>query len=134
MGNEQKSGYFAAAGMGGFRIPYARQGKAECRIWYAPERKLYDVNLDTREYKEVEIDFDYQEIKEHEQGFMEESEWLQYCLNESAFNSLKDFLDGRITGNAFDKERQLQAFSRIHASTDGVCGERIHRFVKEKIK
>lgn len=129
-----KNGYFAASGMGGFRIPYCQRGKAECRIWYAPERKLYDINLDTRECKEVEIDFDYQELKEHEQGFMEESEWLQYCLNESAFNSLKDFLDGRITGNAFDRERQLQAFSRINASTDGACGERIHRFVKEKLK
>lgn len=130
--NRGKNGYFATAGMGGFVITYPRQGKADCRIWYAPERKLYEINIDTREYKEVEIDFDVQELKEHECGFMEESEWLQYCLKESAFNSLMDFLDGRITGNPFDRERQIRAFLKINASTDGACGERIHCFIKEK--
>ena len=128
-----KNGYFATAGMGGFVITYPRMGKVDCRIWYAPERRLYDVNIDTKEYKEVEIDFDYQDVKEHECGFMEESEWLQYCLNENAFNSLKNFLDGRITGNPFDRERQIRAFSKINASTDGACGERIHCFVKKKL-
>ncbi len=128
-----KNGYFATASMGGFIVTYPRQGKADCRIWYAPERKLYEINIDTKKYREVEIEFDCQELKEHECGFMEESEWLQYCLNENAFNSLKDFLDGRITGKPFDRERQIRAFSKINASTDGACGERIHRFVKEKL-
>ena len=82
-------------------------------------------------YKETEINrFDYEDLKEHEPGFMEESEWLQYCLNENAFHSLKDFLDGAITGNQFDRERQLRAFSKINADTEGRCGERVHRFVK----
>ena len=26
-----------------------------------------------------EIEFDYEELMEHEPGFMEESEWMQYC-------------------------------------------------------
>ena len=82
--------------MGGFVITIPQQGKADCRIWYAPERKLYDVNMDTGECREVGIDFDYSDLREHEPGFMEESEWMQYCLNENAFNSLKDFLDGNI--------------------------------------
>ncbi|MCI8659498.1 MAG: hypothetical protein HFG54_04535 [Lachnospiraceae bacterium] len=131
--NRGKNGYFAASGMGSFCVTYPRMGKADCRIWYAPERKLYDINIDTKEYKEIEINFDYQDLREHECGFMEESEWMQYCLNESAFNSLKDFLDGRITGNPFDRERQIRAFSKINASTDGACGKRIHRFVKGRL-
>lgn len=131
--NRGKNGYFAAGGMGDFVITYPQLGKADCRIWYAPERKLYDINIDTKEYEEVEIDFDYDELKEREPGFMEESEWLQYCLNENAFNSLKDLLDGNITGNQFDRERQLKAFSKINADTEGTCGEKVYRFVREKI-
>lgn len=128
-----KNGYFAAGGMGGFCIPYRQAGRADNRIWYAPERKLYDINIDTKECKEVEIEFDYDELKEHEPGFMEESEWMQYCLNENAFNSLKDLLDGNITGNRFDRERQLRAFSKVNANTDGTCGRNIYDFVKGKI-
>ena len=128
-----RNGYFTTWGMGGFASALPQDGEAVQRIWYAPERKLYDINIDTKEYKEVVIDFDYNELKEHEPGFMEESEWLQYCLNESAFNSLKDILDDNITGNRFDKGRQLKAFSKINADTAGTCGKNIYEFVCGKI-
>ena len=120
-------------GMGGFAITYPQRGKADCRVWYSPERKLYDINIDSKEYKEVEIEFDYNDLKEHEPGFMEESEWMQYCLNENAFNSLKDLLDDNITGNRFDRERQIRAFSKVNANTEGTCGRNIYDFVKGKI-
>ena len=132
MSNRGRNGYFCSEGMGGFCITFPQRGKADCRIWYAPKRRLYDINIDTKEYKEVEIDFDYEELKMQEPGFSEESEWLPYCLNESAFNSLNDLLDGNITGNSFDKERQINAFSRINVSTDGMCGEKIHCLVCQK--
>jgi len=131
--NRGKNGYFSSGGMGDFVITYPQKGKADCRIWYAPDGKLYDINIDTKEYREVEIDFDYDELKEHEPGFMEESEWMQYCLNENAFNSLKDLLDGNITGNPFDRERQLRAFSKINADTDGTCGRNVYDFVKGRV-
>ena len=63
---------------------------------------------------------------------MEESEWLQYCLWEDVFNSLENLLDGKITGKQFDRERQIKAFSKINASTDGRCEEKIHQFVRER--
>lgn len=131
--NRGKNGYFTAGGMGGFVITYPQRGKADCRIWYTPERKLYDINIETKAYKEVEIAFDYDELREHEPGYMEESEWLQYCLGENAFNSLKDLLDDNITGNPFDRERQLNAFSKINANTEGTCGRNVYHFVKGKI-
>lgn len=133
MSNRGRNGYFASEGMGGFCITFPQRGKADCRIWYAPERRLYDVNIDTKEYQEVEIDFDYEELKMREPGFSEESEWLPYCLNESAFNSLNDLLDETITGNPFDKERQIKAFSKINANTSGTCGEQIHKTVCEMV-
>ena len=127
--NRGKNGYFIAGGMGGFAITYPQMGKADCRIWYAPERRLYDINIETKEYKEAEIQFDYEELKEHEPGYMEESQWLQYCLYENSFNSLKDFLDSDVTGNPFYREKQIKSFSKIHASTDGRCGEKVHERV-----
>ena len=134
MGNAMrgKNGYFITSNMGGFIVSYP-QKKAKIRLWYVPERKLFDLNLDTKEYKEVEIDFDYEDLLQHEPGFMEESEWMQYCLNENAFHSLKDLLDNNIIGSSFDKERQLQAFAKINANTDGTCGKNIYKFVKEKV-
>lgn len=132
--NKGKNSYFVSGGMGGFIISDVRSGKADCRIWYDPDRKLYEINLVTKEYKEIDIDFDYGDLMKYEPGFMEESEWMQYCLNENVFNSLKDLLDDHITGNQFDRERQRRAFSKINANTEGTCGENIYRTVIRNCK
>lgn len=131
--NRGKNDYFRTGSIGGFVITRQQLGKPDCRIWYAPERKLYDINVFTKEYKEVEIEFDYDDLTAHEPGFTEESEWMQYCLTENAFNSLKDLLDNNITGNQFDRERQLKAFSNVNANTDGTCGKNVYEFIKGKI-
>ena len=115
-------------------IPLSQRGKSDCRIWCEPEKKLFDINIDSKEYKEVSIEYDYDDLMKHEPGYMEESEWMQYCLNENAFNSLKDLLDGDITGNQFDKARQLKAFAKINANTDGTCGRNVYEFVKGKLQ
>ncbi len=134
-----RDGYFATAGMGGFVMtePERRQsedtGIDSCRIWYAPERKLYEINVYTKKYKEIKIDFDYEDLLKHEPGFMEDSEWMQYCLNENAFNSLENLLDGRIIGNPFDRERQLAAFSKINVDKEGACGRNIYESAKGKV-
>lgn len=131
--NHGKNGYFLTSSIGAFVITEKQLSEADCRIWYAPERKLYDINVFTKEYREVEIEFDYDDLLAHEPGFMEESEHLQYCLKENAFNSLKDLLDDNITGNQFDKERQLKAFAKVNVNTDGTCGKNVYEFLKGKI-
>lgn len=133
--NRGKNGYFRTGGVGVFVITWERLKKREpdCRFWYAPERKLYDINVFTGAYREVEIEFDYDDLLEHEPGFYEESEWLQYCLKENALNSLKDLLDDKITGNLFDRERQLRDFARVNADTEGTCGQNVYLYVKGKI-
>lgn len=128
--NVEQNEYFRSWSAGGFVIPLSQRGKADCRVWVDSERKLYDINIDTKKYRETSVEYDYDDLKRHEPGFMEESEWMQYCLKENAFNSLKDLLDGDITGNQFDKERQLKAFSKINANTDGTCGRNVYEFVK----
>lgn len=103
------------------------------RYYEAYDRKIYDINVITRECREVEIVFDKEELAQHEPGFMETSQWMQYCCNENSFNSLKDFIDEKITGNQFNKEKQLAAFSKINASIHGDCGRKVYRFVMENI-
>lgn len=131
--NRGKNGYFLTDTMGGFPVTLLPQGNAKHRIYYAPERKILDMNIDTKEFQEIEIQLDYEDLVKHESGFTEESEWQQYALTESALNSLRDVLDNKITGSQFDIERQRKAFSKINANTDGTCGKSIYNFMKGRI-
>lgn len=128
-GNE----HFTSRSRSGFLISRPQRGQAECRIWDEPGRKLFDINIDTEEYKEVPIDFDYGDLKKNEPGFAEGLNGRQYCLMENSLNSLKDLLDCDIAGNPFDKERQLKAFAKINANTEGTCGRNVYEFVKGNI-
>lgn len=134
VGNEMrgKNGYYLTGGMGGFTLDYTLLGSNHQHMWYAPERKLYDIDIETRECKEMDIVFDYGKLVENEAGFMEESEWLQYCCKESAFNTLQNLLNDTITGNRFDRDRQIEAFAQINASTSGNCGELVYRYLRDK--
>lgn len=128
-----RNGYYLTGGMGSLIITEPMVGKPDCQIWYAPERKLYDINIHTKAYREVEIEFDYEDLTAHEPGFAEKSQSMQYCLDENALNSLQDLLDDNITGQKFDRERQIRAFSKVNADTEGTCGRNVYNIVKGKI-
>lgn len=55
------------------------------------------------------------------------------CLLGKRFQLLPDFLEGNLAGDQFDRERQLRAYRRLSANSDGTSGEKIHHFVKEKL-
>lgn len=110
------------------------EGENVYRLFYYPERKLYEINLDTGDCREISIVFDKEEVRSHEAGYCENSEWLQYCCVENAFCSLKDLLDGTISGALFDRHRQLAAYAKITANVDGTCGEKIHQTICGKDK
>lgn len=131
--NIAENEYFKERSRSGFLISRPQRGQADCRIWDEPRRKLFDINIDTKEYKEVLIDFDYGDLKKHEPGFTEGLGGMQYCLMENSLNSLKNLLDGDIVGNLFDKLTQLKAFAKINADTDGTCGRNVYEFVKGNI-
>lgn len=108
-------------------------GEWTYRYFHVLDRRLYDINLDTGEYKEIPIVFDIAELKEHAAGFERMSDWIQYSCMENAFNSLLDFLEGQITGHSFDRNEQKRAYQEIAAnSADGTCGEKVYQFIKEK--
>ncbi len=127
--DRQKNGYFPS-GVKAYFLPLSgAHNKNEYHLFSVFDRKLFLINMETKEYKEIPVEFNIHELEEHEPGFQENSEWLQYACEENAFNTLPDFLDGNISGNVFDKNKQIQAFARIAANNDGTCGEKTHRFV-----
>lgn len=126
-----KNGYYSSWAAGCFLGQTDTLGAGTYHFFSMMDCKLYDVNLDTEEFREIPVKFDLEELKRQEPGFCEESEWLQYCCRENYFNSLPAFLDGNTAGAAFDRDRQLCAFQKIAANHDGTSGEKIYRFAKE---
>ena len=99
------------------------------KLYLYGARRLYELNLRTNESKEIEIKFDLDELKRNEPGFWEDSEQLRYCCRENAFNTLLDLLDDNITGNQFNRERQLNAYRKVMSDCEGSCGKKIHEFI-----
>lgn len=99
-----------------------------------PERKLYDIDLHTREIREAEMQFDREDVYRHANGYGKESQWLQYCCTENVFNSIEDELNGTIHGESFDRQRQIQEYAQINASPDGDCGEKVYRYVTKSLE
>lgn len=107
----------------------------EYQFYYTPTRTRYRFDIHTEEFTPLEQDavIDEAEMRKHVPGFCEMSEYDAYGCWEDAFNSLKDFIDGNISGEQFDRERQLAAYSKIAANPDGTTGEKIYQFVQEKL-
>ncbi|MEK3682266.1 hypothetical protein [Paenibacillus sp. FSL R10-2736] len=124
-----KNGYYSSWCRSWFRYP-TDEAKNFYNLFSLYDRKLYNIDLENSNYEELNIEFNISELKANEPGFKKNSEWLQYCCEESAFNTLSDFLEENITGNAFNKENQITAYGEIAANNDGTCGEKVHKFIK----
>lgn len=129
MPQTDKNGYYFSWGRGAVICHTDTLGKWTYRYFSTPDRRLYDMNLETEELKEINVEFDRNELKRHEPGFCENSDWMQYACIENAFNSLENFLDGAVSGNLFERDRQIRAYGQIAANCDGTSGEKIHRFI-----
>ncbi len=127
---QDKNKYYPNWGMGFFTRDMF---DGSYRYFYAPERKIYDIDLKTKKVKEVEVLFDKEEVLNHAPGFSKWSEWTQYICVEDVFNSLEDLLNNNIHGNQFDKEKQIQLYATVNASVDGDCGKKVYRFLSEKL-
>lgn len=122
------TGYFATTAKSRFLRSVVDEN-GQVKIYSYPGRKLYEINLNSNGCREIEIHFDAEELKAHEAGFCYSSERLRYCCHENAFNSIRDFLDESISGEPFDRNRQIEAYKEIVSNNDGTCGIRIHEFM-----
>ena len=133
MPEKEKNGYFAFWAKGYLGFLMEGSGIREYWLFSGYDRKLYRMDFESDTCEEIGISFDEEELLRQEPGFRQQSQWLQYACLENAFNSLPDFLDGRLAGAGFDRDRQLAAYRELSANSDGTSGEKIHRFIREKL-
>lgn len=105
----------------------------QCRLFTYSDKKIYEFSSYMKQWQEREIEFLPDEMKEHEAGFCRGSEWEMYAAKENVFNSLSDFLEGRLQGQPFDETKAIQEFEQIAVNSDGTCGEKVYRFVHDKL-
>lgn len=127
-------GYFHSLYAGAFLRRTDTLGPWTYRFFYYAARQMYDINLETRAYTQVPIEFDKAQLAEHEPGFDAISDRLQYGCMENAFNSLSDFLNGAIHGAAHDRQKQLAAFGQAAANSDGTSGLKIHQYIRRVLQ
>lgn len=128
----RKNGYYSSGLPGYFISREETLGPGTIRYFSRTDCRLFDVNLETNQWREINVEFNEGELRSQEPGFWETSPWLPYSCQESCFNTLPGFLNGKVTGHLFDRERQLRAYRKIAANYDGTSGEEIHRFVCRK--
>ena len=105
-----------------------------CHYFSIYNAKLYDINLEADEYREIPVEYEKAELQVNTAGFCEESDWLKYCCMENSFHSLKDFLDDSVSGNVFEKEKQIRSYKEINASCKGDCGKRVHERIGKELR
>lgn len=130
---EKKNGYFNAGMTGYFLYKTNPEGRWPDHFFSVTDARIYDFNLENGEWKECVLEFDQKELEQWEPGFCENSDWLSYSCAENYFNTLDQFIGGSVTGQPFDRERQLRAYRKISGNTDGTCGIHIHRCIVEKV-
>ena len=128
--SEGRNCYFGRTNVAGF---LRKTENGHWRMFYWPERKLYDVEVKTGECREVPVLLDEDALRHEAVGFTEQSEWLRYGCQENAFHTLPALLDGALPGDPHDRVRQLRGYRRVAANYDGTAGEKIYQFAMEKL-
>lgn len=95
-------------------------------------KAIYKVDFEENRCGRIDIEVDIEVLKNSTFGFGIASKWLGYACLENAFNTLKDFLDGNITGNQFNKEKQFENYSGVAINLDGTCGKKVHELIMKK--
>lgn len=126
-GFEHKSQYKWNDAVGGFCYHWT---KGEAIYLDYMNRKLYNLNLATKEISPLEEYFDKDEVYEHCLGYANQARNLTYMCNENEFNTLADLLDDNISGNKQSTAEQLEAYKTINASPAGDCGEKVYEYLK----
>lgn len=126
---EEKNGYWCALYRGAFLRQKEKFEKGHFYYFDNIARKFYEGNVDKGICREIPLVFEERELRNHEAGFSELSDWLKYGCRENSLCSLDDFLDGDYAGAAYDKDREIAAYAEITANADGSCGEKVYQEV-----
>ena len=95
-------------------------------------RKLYRIDVATKECREVPLRFDPAEVRAHAAGFDRLSEWIQYGCEENALHTLPELLDGTLPGTPYDAAVERAAYGESAANV-GTCGEKIYAWLGKQL-
>jgi hypothetical protein len=56
-----------------------------------------------------------------------------YCLKESSYADVEDFINNLEDKKFFNRDEQIRAYSSVFDNTDGSCGKKIHDFMVDNI-
>lgn len=130
---KKKNGYFPPVGEAAAFSETVEKEKGDWRLFIHADKKLYDLNLFTGEYRERSIDFPVEECRKIAAGFGQMSEWNMYAACEDAFHTLSDFLEENMGGTPFDVGKSRQVFEGIAVNSDGTCGRKVYEFIRKKV-
>ncbi len=97
---------------------------------------MLKLNIETHQYTEVQVAYDYAELKEY---FSIEELYEKFEIpvrsREDRYHSLIDFINAMTEGKIQKyNDQQLKVYSEFAANLDGTCGEKVHKAVKKSLQ
>ena len=97
---------------------------------------MLKLNIDTHQYTEVQVGYDYAKLKER---FPIEELYEKFEIpvrsREDRYHSLIDFINAMTEGKIQKyNDQQLKVYSEFAANLDGTCGEKVHKAVKKSLQ
>lgn len=130
--DQKKTRPWEAWGTGWF-CPEDEKGIAVFNSAY--DRVAYQIDLDTMDCHEIEMCFADEDEACHAlaRGFEASRVGHWYYCGEEVYAPLEVMLSGVVYGKPYDAKRQREVIGAGNANFDGDCGEKVFRFIKEKI-
>jgi len=97
---------------------------------------MLKLNIDTHQYTEVQVGYDYAELKK---WFPIEELYEKFEIpvksREDKYHTLTDFINAMAEGRIPKyNSQQQEVYSEYAANLDGTCGEKVHKAVKKSLQ
>jgi hypothetical protein len=115
---------------------FIRQDYNEIAFITSADDCMLKLDIDTHQYTEVQVAYDYAELKEY---FPIEELYEKFEIpvrsREDRYHSLIDFINAMTEGKIQKyNDQQLKVYSEFAANLDGTCGEKVHKAVKKSLQ
>lgn len=114
---------------------FIRQDYNEIAFITSADDCMLKLDIDTHQYTEVQVAYDYAELKEY---FSIEELYEKFEIpvrsREDRYHTLIDFINAMTEGKIQKfNDQQIKVYSEFAANLDGTCGEKVHKAVKKSL-
>ena len=115
---------------------FIHQDYSEIAFVTSADGCMLKLNIDTHQYTEVQVGYDYAELKK---WFPIEELYEKFEIpvksREDKYHTLTDFINAMAEGKIPKYNSQQQrVYSEYAANLDGSCGEKVHKTVKKSLQ